>query len=117
MLISLKGNVPAKKNRWHRAKNGRIYFDQDGIAEQIASLTWQLKAQHKGKPLSNPSMIITFYCKDNRGDIDNKLSTLLDCMVAAEVLQNDNMTHLRGPITIHGVKRADEGVDISICAN
>lgn len=114
--LSINGPIPAKKNRWHRSKSGGMYFDQGGITAQIAAITWQLKAQWQTAPAENPRIDIKFRCKDKRGDIDNKLSTLLDCMVHAGVIKNDNLKNLSGPITITG-EVGEEGAEVVVCGN
>lgn len=115
MILTLNGVVPAKKNRWHRGNNGQIFFDRKGVQKQIDSLVWQIKAQYKGKPLFAPVLDIDFYCKNQRGDIDNMLSTLLDCMKDAGVIISDNLKHLSGPIRINGwLDKKNPRVEINI---
>jgi Holliday junction resolvase RusA-like endonuclease len=115
VVVVINGPVPAKKNRWHRSGKGKMYFDQSGITEQIAAITWQARAQWGTRPpVINPEIFVTFYCKDLRGDIDNKLSTLLDCLVVAGVLADDNLKHLKGPITIRGEVDKNERTEIKL---
>ena len=115
LSFTLYGHVPVKKNRWHRARNGGIYFDQKGIKEQIESLEWQLKAVRNkiSKPLTNVIMRAHFICRDNRGDLDGKLTTLLDCMVKMRLLQNDSLAHVKR-LNVEGEKGEPERVHIRI---
>jgi Holliday junction resolvase RusA-like endonuclease len=100
MKITIIGHVPSKKNQYLRSKNGRMFRNSKLVAE-IDAITWQIKAQTKNlKPLDNPSINAHFVCPDRRSDMDNKWTCIQDCLVAGGVLENDNLNHLRGPITL-----------------
>lgn len=101
MRIILEGPVPSKKNLLRRSKDGRLFRDHS-VAEQIEALTRQAQMQWRRDPAVNPAIRAHFYCRDQRSDIDNKWTTVQDCLVAAGVLKNDNLKHLAGPITISG---------------
>lgn len=121
--LIILGPTPAKKNRWHRGKNGGMYFDQTArnkmqegsITEQIAALTWQARSQWGARPpLIHPAMTLVFYVKDQRGDLDNMLSTTLDILKVAGVLRDDNMKHFKGPVTFWGeIDKEQERTEIS----
>ena len=114
-VLTLLGPVPAKKNRWHRGKNGAVYFDRDGIEQEIDSLLLQARSQWKRPPAKHPAIIVTFHVRDARGDLDNKYSTLQDVLVDAGVLRNDNVKHLPGPIGFRGVvDKANERTVVEI---
>src|SRR5579884_1408623 len=102
-VLTLVGPVPAKKNRWHRGKNGAVYFDRKGIEAEIDSLLLQAQSQWRRDPAKRPAIIATFYVRDGRGDLDNKYTTIQDVLVKAGVLKADNVKHLPGPIGFRGV--------------
>ena len=104
----LRGHVPAKKNRWHRARAGGMYFDRAGIDEALNSLTLQARVNWLGEPLSCPEVGLVFFVRDGKGDLDNKTSTVLDCLVKAGVLTNDSIAHLPGPLTARAQVDPDE---------
>ena len=112
--ITLKGMIPGKKNRLRPSRSGGYYYDR-GDSKAIQALTWQAKAQWKRDPIDCPAIDAIIYCKDLRGDLDNKWTCLQDVLVKAGVLINDNLMHLNGPITIQGMV-GDEGAVISIYA-
>lgn len=112
--LTIHGPIPAKKNRWHRGKGGRMYYDRPEVAGQIESITHQLAVLWRRDPISGATVDIIFYCKDRRGDLDNMLTTLLDCMKTAGVIVDDNLLHLPGPVTYRGVKDAEARTSIVI---
>ena len=101
MEVSLKltGHVPAKKNLWKRSKRG-VYIDKD-VAAQIQSLTVQAASQWRQRdPAIHPDVTVQFYVKDRRSDMDNKWTTIADCLRHAGVVRNDNVKWLNGKLTI-----------------
>ena len=101
MRLTIEGPVPSKKNAYSRSKSGRM-FKNKALQAKIDAIVIQIQAQYKGKPLMRPSISVHFVCKDQRSDLDNKYTCLQDCLVLAGVLDDDNLNHLRGPITISG---------------
>ena len=110
--LMVEGPIPGKKNLLRRSRNGGMFRDKK-VSAQLDAITWQLKAQWMREPLIHPALEFVFRCKDLRSDLDNKLTTCLDCMQDAGILVKDNLKHLRGPITIYG-ELGPEGVDIMI---
>ncbi len=102
MKIILRGPIPGKKNLLRRSRNGGLFRDKN-VSAQIELLRLQAMAQWIRKiPMDKPALAIHFTCLDQRADLDNKATTVLDCLVGAGVLVNDNLKHLPGPITISG---------------
>lgn len=100
MKLVLKGHVPAKKNLWKRGRGGRVYLNREA-QDQIDYLTLQAQQKWSGKqPLIHPDFSIQFYVRDQRGDRDNKQSTLMDVLQKAGVLLNDNIKQCNGKITL-----------------
>ena len=115
MRIIIKGHIPGKKNLYLRSKNGRM-FKNSALQAEIDAITRQILMQAGNiQPLVHPTIRAHFVCSDARSDIDNKWTTVQDCLVKAGVLINDNLKHLRGPITISGeVVRGREEASIEI---
>ena len=113
-VLTLLGHVPAKKNEWKRAGRGGIYFDRDATKPEIDSLTLQARKQWRRDPAHEPSIMATFYVRDGRGDLDNKYTTVQDCLVKAGVLRSDNVKHLPGPIGFRGVVDKNERTVIEL---
>jgi hypothetical protein len=75
-------------------------FRDTAVAKLIDSLTWQAKTQWMGRdPLDRPKADVMFFVCDQRSDIDNKWTTVLDCLTKAGVLINDNVKHGPRPVT------------------
>lgn len=97
--LLLTGHCPSKKNLWKRGKGGRTYIDRE-VQSVIDSLTIQARAQWSGPPVTHPDMSIRFYVRDQRGDRDNKLTTVLDCLRTAGVIVNDNLKQFNGQLVL-----------------
>ena len=98
--LILSGHVPAKKNAWRRRANGGIGVDRETHAH-IDALILQARVQWGRKaPLVNPDMDVKFIVRDRRGDRDNKLTTVIDVLVKAGVLKNDNMKQFNGTLVL-----------------
>jgi Holliday junction resolvase RusA-like endonuclease len=109
--LVLVGNVPGKKNSLMPRKDGKGYFNKRSVQSEINDLIWQIKAQYRGEPLDCPTIKCTFHVSSQRGDLDNKYTTIQDALVKAGVLINDNIKHMRGPVEFVGVN-SDEDTTI-----
>jgi hypothetical protein len=119
MIIKLQGSIPSKKNLLRRSKNGGMFRDAK-VAKQINDLTIQAKAQWMGRePLHQPKTSAMFIILDERADPDNRWTTILDCMVQAGILINDNFKHGPKPQIVDWRKSqtGEEGVLIDIEEN
>ena len=111
--LVLKGPVPSKKNdRSIGYRRGKLtmFIDKDQQAA-LDALVWQAKAQWKGMArLVHPDISIRFHVSNRRQDRDNMATTLLDVLVKAGVLANDNIAQCNGRITIEPavLDRVDE---------
>lgn len=106
--LVLRGHVPSKKNLL-RVANGHGYRDTKVVAEIEALRTYARIAWGLRRPLEHPKIEVRFFVKERRGDRDNMLTTILDCLTSAGVLVNDNIARCNGTITIRpAVVTADE---------
>lgn len=101
MKLIIKGNVKAKKNNKTMAvnrKTGKMFPMTDPKAtEYMKSAVTQLQEQFGGYRISDYPItvqMIFFYPTKHRKDIDNSMSTILDCMKTAGVIVDDDVTHV-----------------------
>lgn len=114
--IEVAGNIPSKKNTY-KAGGGRIYIP-DEVKQKINGLTWQISRQWKGKPkLRHPNMVFRLFGGRSNQDRDNQVQTILDCMVKAGVLVNDDIGNSNGwMVTAPAMKakKEDEGCVVNL---
>lgn len=118
-MIIISGQTPSHKNskQIFRSKSGRTilanndrYLNWRGGA--IIEVLNQAKKSYKAAEIE-----MTFYTKDRRGrDLDNMVASVLDVLVHANVIEDDNCFMVRG---IHayfgGIDRVKPRVEIKIC--
>ena len=98
--LVLKGHCPSKKNLWKRGRGGRTYID-DETAALIDALTYQAEAQWCWRgAVKHPDMRVRFYVATKRQDRDNMLTTILDCLKKAGVIEDDNIARFNGVLTV-----------------
>ena len=111
--IKILGKTPSKKNQLVRRKDGKGYFNPKG--KEIADIVSQIKKQVGDIiPFDKPMVSMLFVCSRANTDIDNKATTIMDCLVKAGVLINDNLKHFTGPLTVTGKKGDYDGALIQI---
>lgn len=92
MLITLVGNVPAKKNARNLfVRNGRIVNTPNNkYTEWEKDCLYQLK-EYRGQMDVPVRLTVTIFNKDRRArDLDNQLSSVLDMLVKSSLLEDDN---------------------------
>lgn len=109
--LILFGHVPSKKNAYR--SHGKRRFKDPVILKQIEKLNQQIKDQVDRIELSNPMIRAQFVVRDFRGDLDNKWTTIQDCLVEMGVLKNDSMAHVRN-FNVTGTKGKREHVRIRL---
>lgn len=114
LTLTLTGPCPGKKNLWKRSKRG-VYIDKD-VAAQLQSLTLQAAEQWRQRePAIHPDMTVQFYVKDRRPDLDNKSTTIWDCLRNAGVIRNDSVKWFNGKLTLlPAILDKDERVVIEV---
>jgi Holliday junction resolvase RusA-like endonuclease len=114
MRIILEGPIPSKKNMLRRSKNGGMFRNAE-VSAKIDALTMQAAIQWGERgPLIRPSIQVLFRVIDKRSDIDNKMTTVLDCLVKAGVLENDNIKNGPRPQMIDWEMSDEEGAIIEL---
>lgn len=95
MKITLQGETPSKKNSRINTRSGRSFPNQrytkwhDGVVSELnyLLLTKQIQSFKDVKV----KLEVTFYHGDLvRRDSDNQLSSILDTLVDAKILEDDN---------------------------
>lgn len=91
---------PSKANRVKlntRAftKSGKRYIVPKDVSLKINKAIWELQNQHRGRKFTNPVEVdITFILPNNRRrDLDNIMKTLGDCLVYADIIDDDNLIY------------------------
>jgi Holliday junction resolvase RusA-like endonuclease len=93
-MITLYGQVPSLKNNKQLFINKRT--GKHFITSSKSSKDWTSEAINQlafTKPIKDYPILLhaTFYCKDNRRrDLDNMLSTVLDALRHAGILEDDS---------------------------
>jgi Holliday junction resolvase RusA-like endonuclease len=115
MKLVVRGNVKAKKNNKrvvYNKKTGKpfIMTDKDTDA-YIKDAISQLKEQFEGYKISGYPItvqMVFYYPTKHRKDIDNSTSTILDCMVKAGVIEDDDVLHVNELYSFFGGYDKDE---------
>lgn len=95
----MRGQLPAKKNLY-KAGRGRVYLPAE-VKAQLAAIAAQLHAQWRGREaVQHPDITVRMTVHSRRGDRDNMVQALLDCMTRAGVIANDNIANLNGWLRI-----------------
>ena len=97
MKLTIKGNVPSQKNRkiisMNRATGRPFLRSAPQVKEWQESALYQLKSQFSGYKVTDYPITLTvvvYYDNKRRHDLDNALSTVMDALSAAEVIEDDN---------------------------
>jgi len=90
--LALDGEIPSKKNSRINTRRGRS-FPSRKFQEWHSAAVRSLERQWGGKkPLDSPCLVAAafFHSTRRRRDSDNQLSSVLDTLVDAGVLKDDN---------------------------
>lgn len=101
MLVTITGNVPSQKNRKIISRNratGRPFLRSAPAVKQWQEhAEGQLRKQWRGLSMTDYPITVTmvFYFDNlRRHDLDNALSTVMDALVAAEVIEDDSAKYV-----------------------
>lgn len=97
MKLTISGNTPAQKNRKiisvNRATGKPFLRTAPAEKEWRAKAVLELKSQFRGYKVTdypiNVSIVVYFDSKRRR-DLDNCVSSIMDAMVEAEIIEDDN---------------------------
>lgn len=93
MILHIRGHIPAKKNTW-RPKPGGVYQRKDVRAE-MDGVILQIKSQWKCAPLEETAFLkLAFTVPNGKSDLDNRATTVIDCLVKAGVVKNDSIARI-----------------------
>lgn len=93
MEITLKGRIPSKKNQKQIvfAKGRPIIVSSKKHKEWQEEQMWVVKGKGKVEEVKN--IDITLYAPDRRkGDLTNKAESIMDLLVDAGIIEDDNWT-------------------------
>lgn len=101
MKLIVKGNVKAKKNNkrvMYNKATGKPFIMTDRTTDDyLKDAVIQLRDQFKGYRISSYPIsvqMVFYYPTKHRKDIDNSMTTILDCMKTAGVIEDDDCTHV-----------------------
>ncbi len=87
-VVTLTGEIPSKKNSYQPAANGGR-FKPKKITDFEEMVAKEVMAQAIREVLGQFTIEIEIYTKDNRRDIDNQATTIIDSLQDAGVYAND----------------------------
>lgn len=89
--ITLKGDVPSKKNSLRRImRGGKIFTVPSAAHEKWYATQRALLGIRKPQPGSYAVTLTMFPATKRRGDLSNKAESVMDLLVAAGYLSDDN---------------------------
>jgi Holliday junction resolvase RusA-like endonuclease len=91
--IILKGRIPSKKNSKQIVCRGKypLLLSSPAFKAWNEEQLWLLKAQKPLRPLENVKLDIILYAPDKRpADLSNKVESIMDLLVEAEYIIDDN---------------------------
>lgn len=98
MLLTIKGNVPSQKNNKEIAVNhatGKRYVrSNDRVIAWKEKAVWELKSQFKDLKISGYPITVTvivFFDNKRKHDLDNCAGGIMDALVGAGILEDDNV--------------------------
>lgn len=101
MKLVVKGNVKAKKNNkrvmYNKATGKPFIMTDKSTDEYIKDAIKQLKEQFEHYKIVNYPItvqMVFYYPTKHRKDMDNSMTTILDCMKSAGVIEDDDVTHV-----------------------
>lgn len=107
MKLTIKGKTPSKKNsRNIFVRNGRIINVPSKLyKEWHEDAKLQLEQQFKGYQVSGYPIdinVVVYYGTKHRHDLDNALGSIMDVLVDANIIIDDDIEHISQIIIQHG---------------
>jgi Holliday junction resolvase RusA-like endonuclease len=107
--ITIIADVISKKNAYASGRGGRRFKPKKVVdAENDALL--QIPSEYFGLELVHPAVEFKAYLpkKSWAMDRDGAWTTILDYLVKAKVIKDDNVRHFNAPVYLHPVEEAAE---------
>lgn len=119
MTLHYSGKVPSIKNRKQIVRNrktGVSFIKSDKASEaQLNAMIAAFQTQWPDEPVEHPDMTVRFYVTAQRADRDNMLNAVMDALVRAGVLVNDNIKRCNGRLVVESAEVGDrEGVEVDL---
>lgn len=115
--FELDGETPAKKNSRITLPNGRTIPSKKFQDWHKAAMVQLISQQKPKKPIESPvSIMLSFYHGDlRRRDSDNGTSSIMDLLVDAEILSDDNWQIVRQIDVFNYYEKNKARCRITIC--
>lgn len=99
MKLTISGEVPSQKNGKRIVRNGNFtrIISSQRVLDWKSSAIEQLREQFNGFVVTNYPIsmsIIFFYGTKRRKDLDNSAAGVMDALVKAEVITDDNVNYV-----------------------
>lgn len=115
MKLTISGTIPSKKNSRINTRSGRS-FPSKRFSDWEKIALPELKEQFKGFNITGYPISLTmiFFNADNRRhDLDNQSSSVLDTLVKAEIIEDDNQNKIDSlQLQYGGVDKINPRVEI-----
>jgi Holliday junction resolvase RusA-like endonuclease len=108
LVITIYGDTQSKKNRYRYSPSGKPYkpdFVREAENQALSQIPWEMQ----GLRLKNPAVVFSAIVpkKSMAMDIDGAFTTVLDYLVKAKVIQDDNIRNFNGPKLIVPAEEGD----------
>ncbi len=87
-VVKIPGEIPSKKNAYQRLASGRVFKPKD-ITDFEQLVEQCVMAYAVKEVIGEFSLVIRIKTKDNRRDVDNQATTIIDALQDAGVYKND----------------------------
>lgn len=116
-IFVLPGETPAKKNSRITLRNGKTIPSKNYTEWHSMSLRELFSQKKPEEPITSPvSVILSFYHGDlRRRDSDNGTSSIMDLLVDAKILADDNWQIVRQIAVFNYYDKGAPRCRISIC--
>lgn len=107
--ITIEADVISKKNAYASGKGGRR-FKPKRVIEAEETAMFQIPHDYYCLELEHPAVEFKAYLpkKSWAMDRDGAWTTILDYLVKAKVIKDDNVRHFNAPVYLHPVEEAAE---------
>lgn len=109
--ITIKADVISKKNAYASGRGGRRFKPQRVVKAEEDSI-FQIPVEYYGLRLKHPAVEFKAYLpkKSWAMDRDGAWTTILDYLVKAQVIEDDNVRNFNAPVYLHSVEEASEKI-------